>query len=53
MKIKFMWTFEVGKEFEKLKEQVATQPILRLPSFDKLFTLECDASGIGEGGVLS
>lgn len=53
MKTKFRWTSEVGKAFEKLKEQMATQPILRLPSFDKLFTLECDASGMAVGGVLS
>lgn len=36
-----------------LKQEVATKPILLLPTFNKLFTLECDASGIAVGGVLS
>ena len=46
LKTKFKWTLEERKAFERLKKEVATQPILLLPSFDKLFTLECDASGI-------
>ena len=47
------WTLEVEKSFEMLKKQVATQTILQLPSFEKLFTLECDASKLVVGGVLS
>ena len=40
-------------DFEKLKEYMGIQPILLLPSFDRLFIVECDASGIVVGWVLS
>lgn len=53
LKTKFKWTEQVDKAFQMLKQEVATKPILLLPTFDKLFTLECDASGIAVGGVLS
>lgn len=36
-----------------MERQVDTQPILQLPSFKKLFTLECGPSGLAVGGVLS
>lgn len=52
MENKFRWTSKAWETFENLKEQVATQPILRLPIFDKLFILECDATGIVVGAVL-
>lgn len=53
LKTKFVWTLETNKGFKTLKKEVANKPILRFPTFDELFTIECDASNIAIGGVLS
>ena len=52
LKKKFKWIEETKKAFQTLKQEVAIQSILILPTFDKLFTIECYASKIVVGGVL-
>ena len=39
------WTHGVDKSFETLKQKVSELPILALPNFNKVFQVECDASG--------
>ena len=53
MKTKFYWNPHENNGFKTLKKRIATHPILFLPSFDKLFTMECDASNVEIGKVLS
>lgn len=50
---KFVWTAAAQKSFDTLKALVTTAPILALLNFDDVFQVECDASGIRIGGVLS
>ena len=48
----FNWTKAAIVSFEQLKKRVTEAPILTLLDFDKIFTVECDASGVSIGGVL-
>ena len=45
--VPFVWGTAQEEAFTVLKD-----PLLQLPDFNKTFELECDASGIGLGGVL-
>jgi hypothetical protein len=48
----FSWGKAQEVAFETLKDRLTHRPLLQLPDFSKTFELECDASGIGLGGVL-
>jgi len=46
------WTRVAYDAFEKLKTKLCEAPIVALPNFNKLFEIDCDASGVGIRAVL-
>jgi hypothetical protein len=50
--IAFEWGPTQDHAFNTFKQKLTCAPLLQLPNFGKTFELECDASGIGIGGVL-
>ena len=52
-KEKFCWNSEAAAAFQQLKTTLTTPPTLCLPDFSQRFVIECDASGVGIGAVLT
>ena len=50
--VPFAWHDSQEVAFNTLKDKLTQAPLLQLPNFNKVFELECDASGIGLGAVL-
>lgn len=49
----FCWTRATEDNFQLLKRKITERPILKLPDFNKLFQVRCDASGTAIGAVLN
>lgn len=47
------WSVECQKAFELLKEKLTNAPVLVHPDFSKAFYVECDASAVGLGAILT
>jgi hypothetical protein len=50
--VPFSWGPTQEKAFNTLKDKLTHAPLLQMPDFQKVFELECDASGIGLGAVV-
>ncbi|WVZ80057.1 LOW QUALITY PROTEIN: hypothetical protein U9M48_027568 [Paspalum notatum var. saurae] len=50
--VAFRWGKPQEDAFNLLKDKLTHAPLLQLFDFGKTFELECDASGVGTGGVL-
>ena len=50
--IPFHWGETQENAFEELKKRLTSAPFLALSDFGRTFEIECDASGVGIGGVL-
>jgi len=49
----FQWTYEAKTNFQMVKQKMIEATMLALLDFEKLFEINCDASRVGIGGVIS
>lgn len=47
------WNQEADKAFIKIKEALTSAPVLVSPDFSRKFVIQCDASDVGVGAVLT
>jgi len=50
--LSFHWTPRAQEAFEEVKVKLTQAPVFTLPCFDKVFEVECGASGVSIGGAL-
>jgi hypothetical protein len=49
---KVQWTEDADQAFKQIKDVLTSEPVLKPPSYNKPFLIQCDASQIGIGAVL-
>lgn len=49
---KVLWTEDCEETFQRLKDTLCKEPVLRSPDFEQSFTVQTDASEVGIGAVL-
>ena len=49
----FVWTTECETAFTTLRDKLLSSDVLAFPKDEGMYILDCDASGVGIGGVLS